>query len=232
LEALLTVFDDCVASHESAALLHGLPILDLPPYVVATRRRGAWRGGESRVRIAPLPAEHIEVVDGLAVTTVARTIVDIARTSSLAAALVTGDAAILRCGRTAIERALGASAVWAETGRAARSVAQLNGRSESPLESVSRAMFIEHQLPLPELQTGIDASPSRHFRVDFYWRLQRVVGEADGLVKYDGPGALRAEKLRQEQLEEMGLRVVRWTWRDMLVDTDRTIARIRSALDR
>jgi very-short-patch-repair endonuclease len=62
------------------------------------------------------------------------------------------------------------------------------------------------------------------------WGAQRVIGEADGLAKYDVVGALRAEKLRQERLERLGFTVVRWTWREMLVDTEETVARLRRAL--
>jgi hypothetical protein len=231
--ALLLAFGDCVASHESAAVVHGLPLLDLPPYVVATRKAGAWRGGPSaRVRIAPLPDHHCTVVDELAATSVARTVLDIARTASLRATLVTGDAAILRCGKTAIAEALCDSEAWADLGRARRSIARLDGRSESPLESVSRAIFIERGLPTPEPQAELNPEPQLTYRVDFYWRADGVVGEADGLGKYTGPASLRAEKLRQERLEQMGLRVIRWTWRDIVVDTDRTVARIRAALHR
>jgi very-short-patch-repair endonuclease len=230
LSALLLAYDGCVASHESAAVIHGLPVLGLPPQVIATRARGAWRGGpDDRIRIAPLPPAHVTAIDGLAVTTVARTVVDVARTGSLRDALVTGDAAIRRCGRSTIDRALDDSRAWADLGGVARNLARLDGRSESALESLSRAVFVEHKLPAPELQVEL-TSPAGCYRVDFLWPAQRVIGEADGLGKYDGAASLRAEKLRQEDLERLGYRVVRWTWRDMVVDPERTIGRLRRAL--
>jgi very-short-patch-repair endonuclease len=230
LSALLLAYEGCVASHESAAILHDLPVLDLPPHVIVTRARGAWRGGPNdRIRVAPLPTAHLTAIDGLPVTAIARTVVDVARTGSLRATFVTGDAAIRRCGRTGIDQALDESRAWADLGRVGRDIARLDGRSESALESVSRAVFAEHELPLPELQVELTA-PARRYRVDFLWRVQRVIGEADGLGKYDAAGALRAEKLRQEDLESLGFRVIRWTWRDMLVDTEPTIARLRRAL--
>jgi hypothetical protein len=184
------------------------------------------------VRIAPLPDHHRTVIDGLAATSITRTVVDVARTRSLRATLVTGDAAIRRCGVSAIAEALAESAAWADLGPARRAIAQLDGRSESPLESVSRAIFIERGLPAPEPQAEFFPDPQTTYRVDFYWAAERVVGEADGLVKYTEPASLREEKLRQERLEQMGLKVIRWTWRDIVGDTDRTVARIRSALQR
>ncbi|MGN6472687.1 MAG: DUF559 domain-containing protein, partial [Mycobacteriales bacterium] len=103
-------------------------------------------------------------------------------------------------------------------------------RSESPLESLSRAVFAEHGLPTPELQVEFHPRPGLTYRADFYWPDHQVVGEADGMAKYDQRGALRAEKIRQEGLEDLGLRVVRWTWRDMQIDTERTISKLRRAL--
>ena len=108
----------------------------------------------------------------------------------------------------------------------------LDARSESALESVSRAIIHEHELPPPEPQVVIDAGAERHTGSTSSGRSQRVVGEADGMTKYDDIGVLRAEKVRQERLERLGLTVVRWTWREMLVETDRTIDRLRRELDR
>lgn len=59
-----------------------------------------------------------------------------------------------------------------------------------------------------------------------------MVGEADGMAKYDaGPAALRAEKRRQELLEDAGLIVVRWTWADLWA-FDPVVARLRAAFAR
>lgn len=233
LSALILAHPGCVASHESAALVHGLPLLDVPRRVVATRAHGAWRGGtDQRIRIAPLPAHDIEIVGGIPATSVPRTSIDIARTLGPRAALVTGDVALARCGSAEIERALGEAASWADLGPARRAVARFDARSESPLESLSRAVFFEFELPVPELQASIETVAGKTYRVDFFWPDQRVVGEADGLGKYDDPGALRAEKIRQEHLEQSDCRVVRWTWRDMAVDTADTVQRIVRALRR
>lgn len=53
----------------------------------------------------------------------------------------------------------------------------------------------------------------------FYWEGAGVIGEADGLGKYTEPDVLRAEKLRQEQLEARGFVVVRFTWADIVLRT-------------
>lgn len=72
-------------------------------------------------------------------------------------------------------------------------------------------------------------------RVDFFWAEYRVIGEADGRVKYvdeSSPEALWAEKLRQERLENAGFIVVRWTWSEHFNDPFRVVARIRAAFAR
>jgi len=66
---------------------------------------------------------------------------------------------------------------------------------------------------------------------DFYWPEHATVLETDGLLKYDGRDrrALVHEKLRQERLEELGLQVVRATWRQLLDEPARVADRIRRA---
>lgn len=232
IRSLLLAYDDAVASHESAALLLGLPVLSLPPYAVATRERGAWRGGpDGRIRIAPLPAHHLAAGQP-ACTNAPRTFVDIAKSGTLREAVVMGDALVRdHITPTKVAAVLEDCADWADVGKARTALSFLDARSESPLESVSRVIMHEHKLPPPELQVVIDTGPAS-YRTDFYWKRHGLVGEADGLAKYVEAADLRAEKVRQERLERLGLRVVRWTWRDLLVDTDETIARIRAYLRR
>lgn len=232
LRALLLTYDDCVASHESAALLHALPTLDIPGVVTVTRPSGAWRGGSgSRVRIAPLPPHHRAAVGGVGATSLPRTVVDVARTASLRESVVLGDAALRQgCDRELLLATVEECAAWSDVGKARRAVAFYDGRSESPLESVSRALMHIHDVPAPEVQHVVEIDRWTSYRVDFYWKGARLIGEADGLEKYDDPAALRAEKIRQERLEQAGFQVVRWTFRDMVVNTAETVDRIMRRL--
>jgi hypothetical protein len=229
--AALIRYDDCAASHESSAIARGLPVFAIPPHVCLTREAGAWRGGpQLRVRIAPL--DRVELVDGIRCTPLDRTIVDIARSRSLRESAVPGDAALRQgLSRAELVRALDDAASWADVGRAAKSVAFFDGRSESALESVSRVVIVhEAKLAEPELQFVIDLDQDTSYRLDFYWKLKRVIGEADGLSKYETVEVIRAEKIRQERLENSDRRVVRWTWPNMVGETPVTVARIRSAI--
>ena len=71
---------DAVVSHRSAAALHGLPTFSGLDQVALTRSSGSGkRRGYLHLHVAPLPADEVEVRDGVRVTTLARTVVDLAR---------------------------------------------------------------------------------------------------------------------------------------------------------
>ena len=142
------------------------------------------------------------------VTTVARTWIDVARQESLADALSVGDAALRRDLLTPHDVAVALNRTRELRGikHAIRAAAHLNGTRESPFESWSCADFIEWGLPLPELQVLIrDDAGYPVGRVDFLWREQRVIGEADGLMKYadsQGLAAFGREKDREAALRD------------------------------
>lgn len=101
-------------------------------------------------------------------------------------------------------------------------------RLESILEARSWWQWSRAGLPMPEPQVWVSGRSGRRYRVDFRWG--RVIGEADGAVKYLTARDLWAEKLRQEDLEQAGFVVVRWTWADLARQPDRVVARIRQAM--
>ncbi len=225
-----------VASHGSAAVLHGVPVLQLPalPCVTVAPGAPAHLSG-AHLHRADLPRHHLVTTSQGAWTTLERTIVDLAREHGVAGGLVTADAALY--GQLTDEQALAHHV--AECGgwpgvRAARAVLTLvDSRSESPLETISRLRLHERGVPAPELQPLITDHDGRAIaRPDFYWDGVGVAGEADGLDKYaDDFRRVRAEKLRQERMENTGLIVVRWGSPD-LDDLDRLVERLNRAFDR
>lgn len=215
--------DEAVVSHISAAVVHGLPIWCLPlnrVHVTRNRRTGARTGPKVRVHTAALDADEVVEVEGLRVTSVERTVVDLARKLPLARAVVLGDAA-LRDRTTAdrlavqLERAKGSRGCPA----ARRAVAQFDGRAESPGESLSRLVMREAGLPPPQLQaTILDGWGEFVGRVDFLFPERGVIGEFDGLVKYRGGSpetTVIKEKVREDALRALGWLVVRWTWSEL-----------------
>ncbi|TQC47918.1 hypothetical protein EEB14_18010 [Rhodococcus sp. WS4] len=217
---------EVVVSHVSAAVLHGLDVgaanLDRV-HLSGERRSGARRTATLHVHIAPLGRDDVIEVDGVAVTSLARTVADVARSESLDQAVVIGDSALHRGGvsiddvHAVVERHRRRKGI----GAARRAVALSDGRSESPGESLSRIRMRECGMPTPELQHEV-RTELRAFvaRVDFYWERWGVVGEFDGMAKYKfGTGQsgdiVAKEKLREDAIRDTGLEVIRWVWADL-----------------
>ena len=204
-------------SHRSAALLHGLPLYGRPPErpELTVSPRGTGRIRDALVHRARLDADDVVMVTGVPVTGIARTIVDLGRSTPLRTAVVAGDAALHRGLVTPPQliRILAICRGWPGIKSARRALHALDGRAESPLESISRLVLVQLGLPVPELQAIIRAEDGRVVgRTDFYWDEFGVVGEADGRSKYTERAVLTDEKDRQEQLEDLALAIVRWGW--------------------
>jgi hypothetical protein len=135
--------------------------------------------------------------------------------------------------RDELEQVARGCARWPGIRKAKQVIAFADGRAANPLESISRVLFRDYELPCPELQVTLvwDELGQPKYIVDFYWPEWGVVGEADGLLKYDDAAgwSLRNEKLRQETLEAMDYIVVRWTWQQVWQHPDWVAARLRRA---
>ncbi len=228
-----------VVSVRSAALPHGLPLLHRPPArpELTVPPHGTGDASHPRLHRATLFPGDVQVVDGVPVTTVPRTLIDLARTVSVGAAAVSIDAAFNRSLVTSEEPAevIDRCTGWPNIRRAARAVRLSDPAAESPLESVSRLVIVLRlSLPRPRPQAIIlDENGSCVGRCDFYWDQVGVFGEADGRSRYEGgPEVLTGEKHRQEDLENLGLVGVRWGWRDVRYDQPRLRRRIENAFER
>lgn len=205
------IADDELLCGPSALALWRLPVLSTWPPTVHTVRPSRGRGRRSGIlmRHVTSRAEPGDRIDGLPVTSLARTIVDTAATAPLAAGLMTADAALRGSfppgwSRPALARELmveGAERVPVRHGRArALTVTRLaDGRAESPGESVMRASLHLLGLPQPELQWPFIGDAGRRYTVDFYWPDQDFVLEFDGRLKYTDP-ALRGGRTIEEVL--------------------------------
>ncbi|WP_433195147.1 hypothetical protein ACQP1G_40530 [Nocardia sp. CA-107356] len=227
--ASASVSRDAVVSHVSAAVVHELPLWSVPiSRVHMTRDRGG--GGRTRrqlvVHRGRIRSDDQVEVDGLQVTSAARTVVDLARTLPFEQSVVIGDAA-LRMGKTSryeLDEQLARAARRSGCPAAKRVSGFLDGRAESVGESRSRVALRELNLPAPELQARLLAPDETQVaRVDFLWPDLGVVGEFDGMIKYRtelrGPRTpeevVIAEKIREDALRALGWIVIRWTWQDL-----------------
>jgi very-short-patch-repair endonuclease len=232
--ARATIGIPTVGSETSAAVAYGVPLLADPRAVTLTADRALTRGAPGQpiiVRQAHLPADHLVALDGVLMTDPARTAVDLSRCVPMRDAVVALDA-MLHSGLVSMDDIVRVAEHAHLLAPLMQVLGHVDARSESTLESVSRLALLAQGLERPELQYEIrDEHGVLIARVDFFWSRFGVAGEADGLAKYDNdPSALRREKLRQEALERMGIRVVRWTWREITTDPAAVAERIRRAI--
>jgi hypothetical protein len=227
-----------VASHETAAVLHGLDLLTRPgPGVTVTRPPGAGsqqgRPGVL-VKTAQIPARQSAIRCGLPVTSTARTVVDIARASPFRAGVVTADSALRLklTTRDELRAVLASCRQWPGIARAADVVEFADRLSESALESICRVAFRDLGLPPPELQVRVGGEHGEIGRADFFWKQFATIAEADGALKYADPDKARQQLWRDARLHEAGFQVVHITWSEITRYPDNVAAALRAAFQR
>jgi very-short-patch-repair endonuclease len=231
-----TVGRAAVVSYQSAALLHGLSLLDSPPIdtvMLTLPTAKPWNRPAAAGVVfhrADLPAEHVTRLYNLPVTTAARTVVDLARTLPFMDAVVVADSALHaeRAAKPELRQILDSCVSWPGVRQARRVVSFADERAGSALESAARVVFDESGLDPPELQVTIHL-PAHAFLVDFFWRAHRVIVEADGLAKYAADKDLIAQFQRDRLLRDADYKVVHFTWRELFKTPELVIARIRQA---
>ncbi|MGL4174455.1 MAG: hypothetical protein ACRCSN_00140, partial [Dermatophilaceae bacterium] len=197
-------------AYESAAAVWGLPRVEPWPQHLDVLASGARPRGSRLIRIHVGDEAMSVLVNGVRVTDVARTLVDLARTGSFATALCAADHAPRHelCSRAQLLAAASDVRPRVRGRPAAVLVAELaDATSMSPGESLSRAQMFLRNLPRPALQVPIDDDTGPIGVCDFGW--DGVVGEFDGRCKYgvgedmtaeEGAEVLWREKRREDRL--------------------------------
>ncbi|AXH95670.1 type IV toxin-antitoxin system AbiEi family antitoxin domain-containing protein [Ornithinimicrobium avium] len=212
------------ACQQSAAVLHGLPVLDKELELVHTVHTREGQDGGRRFdtyRIYPFPGEDaLTHKDGVPTVIPALAVLGTSLRAGLWSGQVATDAA-LRAGLTTKEELTS----WLERmprhpgiARARQVVNQADARSESAGESILRLLLADlGYIAIPQHKVK-DASGKVIARVDFYLPEIDVVVEFDGMVKYggkDGKDALEAERQRERRIRGLGHGVARVVWADL-----------------
>jgi hypothetical protein len=233
-----TAVSEHVFSHATAAAVHGVPVIGgYPVRVHVTVEPGS--GARFRQHVVPhrtaLPPAHVERVNGLLVTTPARTVVDLATSESFPAAVAAVDWWLGERGdRASLQQLLDSLPRRTGGGRAEQAIEFGSARSGSVGESISRAAMHVLRLPPPRLQQRFEDEAGTIGIVDFWWPHDGLIGEFDGVAKYVrleyAKGRTPAEvvieeKRREDRLRSLGHRVVRWGWQEAtdLNDLDRVL---------
>jgi hypothetical protein len=214
-------------SHDSAALLHRMPILLPKPELVHSTRWGHL-GGRVRNGVkhhqAPFRPAQLVQVDGIWALDRARTAVDVAREHGERHGLVACDSALrLGVSREDLREAVGAMSCWPHVVRTRWCVENADDAADSVLESLGRLLVIG--LGIGEVEPQFGLTDGRRIA----WcdlRVGRHVIELDGRVKYrpvsvgglavDPDQARWEEKKRHDFISGFKLGISRLTYADLM----------------
>jgi very-short-patch-repair endonuclease/predicted transcriptional regulator of viral defense system len=202
-----------VGSHWSALRLFGLARSGLDPASsvnVTVAGRDPRRPGIRIHRVPSLPPNEITMVDGVPVTTAARTLLDLSGGLSardlerlvieaLGSRLTTKAELVELLARYPHRR--GAATLRMVLG------ADNPGLARSEAERLFRTFVREGGLPEPEVNVVIGG-----FEVDFLWRDQRLIVEVDGAAYHSTSDRFETDRRRDRTLVAAGYRVIRVTW--------------------
>lgn len=236
---VLATGPDAAVSHRSAAALLGISGFRRSGVPEVTTPRAQRHRHASAVvhRSRSLPAEHLSVVNSIAVTRAARTLVDLA--------------AVLHPLRTqrAVDNCLSGGKVrlddlrtvtWELAGRGRSGIglmrAILEAREpgfvavESELEARFSSLVEMAGLPPPRRQVEVGDAESWVGRVDFAYSQHRLLIELDGRRHHTGLLDREADRYRDNRLVAAGWRVVRITWSDLTTRPEQVVSLLRKLL--
>jgi len=228
-----------VISHGTAAAFHGLwdkppRLIDVTAPVEAGRKIDGIRCRRCRY---PEP-EEVEIVAGVAVTTVVRTLVDLAGIVGVVTLKKT-------VGRAAIRKTLDLQAIdlaihnaKGRRGLKALELALLPYRTKdgkvpdvrSDFETLVLPDLVETGLPRPGCNVGLNIDGER-LVVDFLWEDVRVIVETDGRETHETPTAFQGDRRRDQFLASAGYRVLRITWHQIHTERAAVLRRVRRAVE-
>lgn len=223
-------------SRESAAALWRLPVLGRWPVTThaAIDRSGGGRSGALVQRHALGLDPRATTVEGVRVTSLVRTLAEVATGPSFGRAVGMLDAALrepeddeFRHGlvRPTKQEVLGCLESLGRPPGFARARAAIefaDGLSGSLGESLSRVQMRALGVPAPQLQVAFSDHLGLIGVTDYYWPDLGLVGEFDGHSKYgderrfvrhlSAQDVVIAEKVREDRLRAVVEGVVRWGW--------------------
>ncbi|WP_086461656.1 hypothetical protein [Agreia sp. VKM Ac-1783] len=215
-----------VFSSYSAAVLWGLPVVGPWPrdvHVLAERSSGGRSDPGIRRHAVGMPSTLVRTAEGLVVTDIARTIVDLAAQSTFVSGVAAADFALHRglVTREELRSVLTELLPFRGSRQASGVIEFATPLSGSVAESVSLVNMARHRFPRPILQQEF-VHPSGHsYFVDFWFKRCRRIGEVDGRIKYSDPVYLRGrtpaqalwdEKQREDWLRTQSDGFGRWPW--------------------
>jgi hypothetical protein len=242
--AVLLVCNDATAlSHSSSARVRMLPLYDASDGLAHATRLGPGQSNRVEAGIkhhtGDLGSPEIEVVDGLRVVSLPRTVLGITSEFGYHSGIVTADA-VLHAGLPRAELVEVAERLEHHAGAPTmRAVAaDADGRAQTPIESLARVLLRGMGIADVQPQFVVRLRNGRRAEVDLYSERFRHVFETDGRLKYvdqvdmfgrkvKADEVVWLEKKREDQVRSTGLGFSRLLWHDVQPDAfQRTSARL------
>jgi very-short-patch-repair endonuclease len=231
--ALFDAGDSALASHRSAAHLHGFDGFGEGPIELITARLHRNRHVAAIVHTpAEVPLRDRCTVDGFRCTTPARTIVDLAAVCTPGELENAIDSAI-RLGGTSAEFLIRRHAQLRGRGRygAPRlDAALLDVGGTNKLERRFLRLCRQANLPKPRCQIVHKRGSQTVARVDFDFASSPLVVEVEGQVGHASSRQRQRDAKRRRELFNLGRVVLSFTYEDVFQRPDETIRDVRNAL--
>lgn len=228
-----------VVSHQSAARIHGFEAIpDSPPSITVSHRSSYSFPGVVVHQSTDLLEEYVQEIDGIRVTTPARTLVDLAKIFGprrlervIEHALVTG--------KVDVEEFIDLVTALSRKGK--RGMKKLHkiiderlmgtAVSDTELERVLYQLIDDAGLPRPMRQFHAPWLKSLNGRVDFAYEDEEIVIEADSRRWHLTFDAFEVDKIRDNAAQIAGWIVLRVTWRMINEEPSEVVGTIREALE-
>lgn len=227
--AVLACGPDAVASHQTAAALHGIRPSSRAMIDVTTPRSRHGQHGIKVYRVRVLHLEDRSVVDGTPVMSVARTLLDLAAVVQLRQLRRAFEEAEklrlldLRAIERLFERSRGRRGVKALRKVIAEYVEPPITRSEA--ERLLVEVCDHAGIPRPQMNVSVAGRV-----VDGVWHKQRLVIEIDSRTHHLTTAAFEEDRRRDADLMLAGYRVLRITWRRLRDEPDAVAEIVRRLL--
>jgi very-short-patch-repair endonuclease len=231
--AVLAAGPGAALSHRSAAALWGIRP-SARPVIEVTAARRARPGRGIQPHRGRLPDDEVTTVVGIPVTTVPRTLLDIAavlprhqveRAINEAEVRRLGDPLPLAVllARYPCRRGVAVARAILDDSRIGSTI------TRSELEERFLAFLIDHRLPRPEVNANIRIG-NRSIECDFAWPRQSLIAELDGQAFHATTATFERDRARDRALNVAGWRVVRITWLQLHVEATALAADLRRLL--
>jgi very-short-patch-repair endonuclease len=198
--------------------------------VIVARAHRRRRPGIN-VRCVLLPSDEITHVEGIPLTTPARTILDLAGAVTpreLERAFAFAEREGLASSSAVLELVHRHPGVRG-SGRLRTLLAAGEGAAFTRSEAEERLLRLVRSggLPAPEMNVVVHGR-----EVDCYWRQAGLVVEVDGYAFHGSARAFVRDRQRDSALAAAGLRVLRLSWHQVTAERDRTLVQLAQALAR